>query len=127
LYQWQANGANLDGATNPVLTITATNASHSVSVVTSYDLVVANAAGTNTSPAVSVTIYPLVPLSITLASGSVTISWPVGASGGYVLQTTADLTKPWTTVQSPYPVVGSQYQVTEPATGTAYYRLLGSE
>jgi hypothetical protein len=126
-YQWQANGVNLFGATNSVLAITATNASQSVSGVTNYDVVVANASGTNISPAVSVTIYPLVPLSIMLASGNVTISWPVGAGGGYVLQTTADLTKPWTRVEPPYAVVGSQYQVTEPVSGTAYFRLLGSQ
>jgi len=126
-YQWQANGVNLSGATNPVLTIAATNTSHIVSVLSNYDLVVSNATGTNTSPAVAVTIYPLVPLTITRSSGDVTISWPTAAGTGYVLQTTTSLSLPWTTVTGPYPVVGSQDKVTVSATGTAYYRLLGSE
>jgi len=114
-YQWQANGVNLDGATNPVLTITATDPSSSVSVVTNYALVVANASGTNTSPAVSVTINPSVQLSIALASGSATITWPNGA--GVVLEQAPTVLGPWTTntATSPYTI---------PATGTAeFYRL----
>jgi hypothetical protein len=85
-YQWQANGVNLGGATNSVLTITASNANQSVSGVTNYDLVVANASGTNTSPAVGVTINPASPPGVatnepapaTLFSGdSVTLNFAV--------------------------------------------------
>jgi hypothetical protein len=85
-YQWQANGVNLGGATNSVLTITASNASQSVPGVTNYDLVVANASGTNTSPAVGVTINPASPPGVatnepapaTLFSGdSVTLNFAV--------------------------------------------------
>jgi hypothetical protein len=113
-YQWQANGVNIAGATNSALTVTATNTSPSVPVVANYDLVVANASGTNTSPAVSVTINPSAPLSISLASGSVTISWT--AAGG-VLEQAPTLLGPWTInpATSPY---------TTPATGNAeFFRL----
>jgi hypothetical protein len=71
------------------------------------------------------TFAPLVPLSAELVSTNktVTISWPTAVGGGYVLQSSTNLVQGWTTVPPPYTVVNGQYQVTEPATGIAFYRL----
>ena len=53
-YQWQENGTNLPGATGATLVLT--NAM--VSSSGNYSVVVGDSAGTNTSPALTVTVYP---------------------------------------------------------------------
>jgi len=67
---------------------------------------------------------PLAKLSATVSGSNVVLSWPVGI-GGYVLQTSANLVHPsWTTIPSPYAIVGQNYQVNVPKTGApAYFRL----
>ena len=53
-YQWQENGLNLPGATNATLILANPTASNSGS----YTVMVGNSAGTNASPALTVTIIP---------------------------------------------------------------------
>ena len=53
-YQWQKNGANISGATNASLILTNTAVSDSGS----YDVIVGNFNGTNTSSALAVTVNP---------------------------------------------------------------------
>ena len=72
-FQWQSNGANIDGATNSALTFTATDPSQSAPVTNTYDLVVSNSSGTNTSATVTLTTDPAA------AAGAVTNEPPPGA------------------------------------------------
>jgi uncharacterized repeat protein (TIGR03806 family) len=53
-YQWQENGTNISGGTAATLVLT------NIAVTNSgaYDVVVGNSYGTNTSPALTVTVYP---------------------------------------------------------------------
>ena len=60
-YQWQANGVNITGATNGAYAFTASNSNDSVSLATSYALVVSNSYGMNTSADLTITITPASP------------------------------------------------------------------
>jgi hypothetical protein len=67
---------------------------------------------------------PAPALGIQLQSANtVRLSWPTNASG-YSLQSTASLVPPaWQPVMSAIVVIGEQSTVTQPATGTRFYRL----
>lgn len=52
----------------------------------------------------------------------VVLTWP-GEIGGYVLQSTKNLTQAWTNVPPPYFSTNGEYEVTAPASGNAFYRL----
>jgi hypothetical protein len=82
-------------------------------------------ADTSTQTVSNFSYTPLVPLSaqLTSSNNSVTIDWPTGI-GGYVLQSTTNLAQTnWNTLAPPYNIVNGQYQVTEPATGSTFYRM----
>jgi hypothetical protein len=80
----------------------------------------------STQTVTNFTFAPLALLSTQVSStgNAIVISWPTGI-GGYVLQKSANLAQgnSWVTVPPPYPIVNGQNQVTESATGTAFYRL----
>jgi alpha-L-arabinofuranosidase len=64
-------------------------------------------------------------IGVSAAGGNLTLSWPL-ASAGFTLLSRTDLTSGnWTPVSSPVPqIVGSQWQVIVPVSGTPqYYRL----
>jgi hypothetical protein len=84
----------------------------------------ATGATTSTQTVTNFTFTPLVPLSaeLVLTNHMVTIGWP-SAVGGYVLQSTTNLTQSWITVPPPYTTINGEVQVTVPATGKVFYRL----
>ncbi len=64
-------------------------------------------------------------LTVSAASGSITLSWPV-ASAGFAVQSTTDLsTHKWTTLTNAPTLSGSQWQVTLPKSGAdQFFRLI---
>lgn len=71
---------------------------------------------------VPVTITP--ELTIALSGADVVISWPTNGAAGFELESTTALASPSTwTPAGPATIVGDEYVVTEPATGTKFYRL----
>jgi hypothetical protein len=64
-------------------------------------------------------------MAVSMSGKNLTMSWPV-ASAGYTLQSCTNLAPAnWEAVSSPAPqIVGTNYQVTLPATNTAqFFRL----
>jgi hypothetical protein len=75
----------------------------------------------------TITAFSFVPvpvLTVARNGAGVVLTWPTGV-GGYVLQHNSGLTSAgWSTINGPYNIVGSNFQVTiTPATGTQFYRL----
>jgi uncharacterized surface protein with fasciclin (FAS1) repeats len=89
-YQWTKDGADLEAATNPVLTL----ADAQVSDSGTYAVRVSNPGGSITSSDATVTVIFLPPImgQPTVVDGNITITW----TGGGEIETATDINGPWT-------------------------------
>jgi len=79
-YQWQFNGRNISGATGPAYTILGVKTSSAGK----YDVIVTNASGHVTSPAINLTV--LIPVSLTTLPKTATIK--AGATAKFTITAT---------------------------------------
>ena len=88
-------------------------------VLSPVDIRVTDALGASQTLATNPTI------GAAISGGNLVLSWPK-AAGAFGLQSTSSLTGPWTAVASPAAqLIGSQWQVTLPASGgKQYFRLM---
>jgi steroid delta-isomerase-like uncharacterized protein len=78
----------------------------------------------NTTILAQMGVFDPLRVSTQVTAEGVTLSWPLAASQGLVLETSAGLSGAWAPVTTPPVVEGDQYKLTVPITGdAAYFRL----